>query len=67
MFSDGYRDQFGGPREKKFMLRPFKELLLRIHQLPFDEQHDELEKVLNDWKGYIPQTDDVIVVGFKME
>lgn len=67
MFSDGFRDQFGGPREKKFMLRPFKELLLRIHQLPFDEQHDELEKVLNDWKGYIPQTDDVIVVGFKME
>ncbi|WP_299459407.1 cyclic nucleotide-binding domain-containing protein [uncultured Microscilla sp.] len=67
IFSDGYRDQFGGPREKKFMLKQFKELLLEIHLLPFNEQHDILEKKLNDWRGYIPQTDDVIVIGFKID
>lgn len=66
MFSDGYRDQFGGPMGKKFMLKQFKELLLKIHKLPFDEQHDYLEKVLDDWKGYIPQTDDIIVMGFSI-
>lgn len=66
LFSDGYRDQFGGPRERKFMLKRFKELLLSIHKLPCDEQHEKLEKVIDEWKGYIPQTDDIIVIGFRL-
>ncbi len=67
MFSDGYRDQFGGPKERKFMLNRFKKLLLKIHKLPCDEQQVELQNALDDWMGYkTPQTDDIIVVGFRL-
>lgn len=64
MFSDGYPDQFGGPKEKKFMIKRFKELLISIVNLPVEEQIKELDKTFNNWKGASEQVDDVLVIGF---
>src|SRR5207244_569162 len=67
LFSDGYTDQFGGPENKKFMIKNFKELLLKIHTLPFDEQKSILDKSIEDWKGTREkQLDDVLVMGMKV-
>ena len=65
-FSDGYADQFGGPKGKKFMYKPFRELLLSIHQKPMDEQHDILMKAFEDWRGSMEQVDDVCVIGVRI-
>ncbi len=67
LFSDGYADQFGGEESRKFMIKNFKELLLRIHTLPFDEQKNILETTIEDWKGnHEKQLDDILVMGMKV-
>jgi serine phosphatase RsbU (regulator of sigma subunit) len=67
LFSDGYSDQFGGAESRKFMIKNFKELLLKIHQLPFDEQKTILETTIEDWKGdHEKQLDDILVMGMKV-
>jgi serine phosphatase RsbU (regulator of sigma subunit) len=66
MFSDGYEDQFGGPKHHKFMRKSFKKLLLQIHHLPMDEQKQSLEKTLENWKGNLPQIDDILIIGFSI-
>jgi tetratricopeptide (TPR) repeat protein len=66
IFTDGYADQFGGPKGKKFMYKPFKELLLSIQNLSMDEQKNKLEKQFNDWKGPNEQIDDVCIIGVKL-
>ncbi|HDR89105.1 MAG TPA: hypothetical protein ENN63_05675 [Bacteroidetes bacterium] len=65
MFTDGYVDQFGGPREKKFMYRRFRHLLLTIHKLPMEEQHMILHETIEHWKGDNEQVDDILVIGFR--
>ena len=66
MLSDGYCDQFGGPNDKKFTYKRFRDLLLSVHQKPMYEQHRLLEKTLNDWKGEHEQTDDILVIGIRV-
>lgn len=66
MFTDGYADQFGGTKGKKFMVKQFHDNLKAIHQLNIMEQKKELEKQLNDWKGDFEQVDDVLVIGIKV-
>ncbi|MDX9928988.1 MAG: tetratricopeptide repeat protein [Bacteroidales bacterium] len=66
MFSDGYADQFGGPDNKKFKYTTFKNLLLGIHRLPLKQQKTRLEREFLKWKGSNPQTDDVVVIGFRV-
>ena len=66
LFSDGYPDQFGGPKGKKYMHRPFKEFLKSIHQKPIKEQHQLLENEFLTWLGSYEQTDDVIVMGVRV-
>lgn len=66
MFSDGYADQFGGEKGKKFMVKRFHDHLLMIHQLPVAEQQRELEQVFDNWKGNYEQVDDVLVIGIKL-
>jgi tetratricopeptide (TPR) repeat protein len=66
MFSDGYPDQFGGENKKKYMAKPFRELLLSIHKKPFDKQKEILETTFVEWMGDEPQVDDVLVMGFKV-
>jgi len=66
LFSDGFPDQFGGARDKKFSKRRFKELLLAIEQLSMSEQHVKIEHEFLKWRGDAEQIDDVTVVGFKI-
>ena len=67
LFSDGYRDQFGGPNNTKFMSRKFNDLLLSIHQLPLQEQKEILDKTIEEWRGNQNQTDDILVMGIRLE
>lgn len=66
MFSDGFADQFGGPQNKKFKYTPFKNLLKEIHKLPLSQQKSRLQKEFKKWKGNNQQTDDVVVLGFRV-
>lgn len=66
MFSDGYPDQFGGERNKKFMTKNLKQLLLQITHLSAKEQEGILQSHLQNWKGSFPQIDDIILVGIKL-
>ncbi|MBE9467438.1 MAG: SpoIIE family protein phosphatase [Bacteroidetes bacterium] len=66
IFSDGYADQFGGPKGKKFMYKAFRNLLIEISNEPIDKQEEILNKTINDWKGDLEQIDDIIVIGIKI-
>jgi serine phosphatase RsbU (regulator of sigma subunit) len=68
MYSDGYQDQFGGEKNKKFMSKNLKSLLQTIHKLPFQEQKQVLDKTLFEWKNeaQAAQIDDILVMGFKI-
>jgi serine phosphatase RsbU (regulator of sigma subunit) len=65
LFTDGYADQFGGPKGKKFKYRQLEELLLKVHELPLDLQKRSLQEGFEEWKGKLAQVDDVCVIGFK--
>jgi len=66
LFSDGYADQFGGPKGKKFMYKPFQNLLLKNHNQPMETQKEILDITFEEWKGDREQVDDVIVIGMKI-
>ncbi len=66
LFSDGFADQFGGPKSKKFMYKKFKEILLTNSQKPMPEQKEILEKAINEWIGSNEQIDDITVLGIKI-
>ncbi|HIP32463.1 MAG TPA: hypothetical protein EYG86_06865 [Crocinitomicaceae bacterium] len=66
IFSDGFVDQFGGERGKKFMAKRFRELLISINNKAMEEQKNIIEKAFADWKGDLDQVDDVLVIGFKI-
>jgi serine phosphatase RsbU (regulator of sigma subunit) len=66
LFSDGYIDQKGGPNQKKFMSKRFKNLLLDIHEEPMFDQKIRLEKKLTSWMGNQSQIDDILVVGVRV-
>lgn len=65
LFSDGFADQFGGPMGKKFKYRPFKELLLKIHKIPLEEQKEILINEIAEWKGDLEQVDDILIMGVR--
>lgn len=65
IFSDGFQDQFGGPNNRKFMIKRFRQLLFDIHHKPMATQHQILEETLKEWRGPQKQLDDVLVIGFK--
>lgn len=66
LFSDGYADQFGGPNNKKFRYKNFRELLINIHHKPLSEQRTILEETFLNWKGEEDQVDDIMVMGLKL-
>jgi serine phosphatase RsbU (regulator of sigma subunit) len=66
ILTDGYTDQFGGERGRKFLLKNFKELVFSIHKKPMEEQRAILEEQFYKWKGEEDQIDDVLVIGFKL-
>jgi len=67
IFTDGYHDQFGGPQGRKFMTKNFRDLLYEIHNMPMEEQKNILELVINEWMGDNEQTDDILIIGFKLD
>lgn len=67
IYSDGYQDQFGGELNKKFMKTEFRNLLFKIHKEEYEQQKEILDKTLLEWRGNQKQTDDVLVIGFKVE
>jgi len=64
--TDGYADQFGGPRGKKFKYKQLQELLLKNHELHMKKQEEVLDEILEQWKGGLEQVDDILVVGIKI-
>ncbi len=66
LFSDGYADQFGGPKGKKFMVGNFRKILLGISNLPINEQKNILHNTFINWQNTQEQVDDVLVMGLKI-
>jgi ligand-binding sensor domain-containing protein/serine phosphatase RsbU (regulator of sigma subunit) len=66
MTSDGYADQFGSKDVKKFKSVNVKRILSEIWNLPVQVQKERLEKEFMDWKGDLPQVDDIMFIGTKI-
>jgi serine phosphatase RsbU (regulator of sigma subunit) len=66
LYTDGYADQFGGPKGKKFKYRQLDELLLTNHQLPLQEQAHQLDETFENWRGTLEQVDDVCIIGIRL-
>ena len=66
LFSDGFHDQFGGSKGKKYKTKQLKNKFLEIHKEPLLEQKNILHKEFLTWRGDIEQIDDVCVIGLKL-
>jgi len=64
--TDGFPDQFGGVKGKKFMSKQLKEILISISFLPMQEQKQKLQEVFVNWKGNLEQVDDVCLIGIRV-
>ncbi len=67
LFSDGYIDQFGGPKGRKFMKKNFKRFLLEMQDYPMNKQKELMEQNLKSWMGQSPQIDDILVMGIRTD
>ncbi|WP_170227993.1 two-component regulator propeller domain-containing protein [Vicingus serpentipes] len=67
IFTDGFQDQFGGEKGKKFKPANFKKLLLSIQQESMNKQHEIINEAFENWMGDLEQLDDVCVIGVKIE
>ena len=65
MYSDGYQDQFGGPKNKKYTPERLKDKIIELQNLKLSEQNKALEHEIEEWKGNTNQIDDILVVGIK--
>ena len=65
LFTDGYADQFGGPKGKKFKYKSFKNLILGLNDRPPNEIQDMLDLTFENWRDDLEQVDDVCVMGIK--
>ncbi len=65
-FTDGFADQFGGPRGKKFKYKQLKETLVMISADSMEIQQSSLEKRFEDWRGNLEQVDDVMIIGIRV-
>jgi serine phosphatase RsbU (regulator of sigma subunit) len=66
IFSDGYVDQFGGEKGKKFKAKAFRELLLSIQSQPMEKQKTIIDESFETWRGNLEQIDDVCVIGVRL-
>ncbi len=66
LFTDGYADQFGGARGKKFKYKQLEEKLMAISGNSMEDQKDTLDKTFTEWKGKLEQVDDVCIIGIKI-
>ncbi|MDO9186807.1 MAG: tetratricopeptide repeat protein [Bacteroidia bacterium] len=66
LYSDGYADQFGGPKGKKFKYKQLEDLIVANTQLPMNDQKEILKNHFTEWKGSLEQIDDVCVFGVRV-
>ena len=66
LYSDGFSDQFGGDKSKKYKLANFKRFLLSISDKNMDEQQQLISDEFDNWKGNLEQLDDVCVMGVRV-
>ncbi len=66
MSSDGYADQFGGDKGKKFMVKRYNELLQSVYSKEMKQQAEILENTIESWRGDYQQVDDILVIGLKL-
>jgi serine phosphatase RsbU (regulator of sigma subunit) len=66
IFTDGFQDQFGGDRGKKYKISKLRNLILMMDQKSMAEQHQLISEEFNEWKGDFEQVDDVCVFGVKI-
>ncbi|MDF2453160.1 MAG: protein serine/threonine phosphatase [Bacteroidota bacterium] len=66
LFTDGYADQFGGPKGKKFKYKSMQEKLINLYDKPLETQKNELATIFDEWKGNLEQVDDVCVIGIRI-
>jgi PAS domain S-box-containing protein len=64
IFTDGYADQFGGDKNKKYSTAKFKELLIKNSNQPFQTQEQNCKQEHHQWKNNLEQVDDILVIGF---
>jgi phosphoserine phosphatase RsbU/P len=64
--TDGFQDQFGGPKNTKFLSRNYRDLLVTTHPLSMEKQKSVLDEKFREWKGDGRQTDDVLIVGIEI-
>jgi serine phosphatase RsbU (regulator of sigma subunit) len=65
IFSDGFADQFGGPKQKKFMSVQLRETLVSMSGIPMIKQGERLNEIFEEWRGNSPQIDDVTMIGVR--
>ncbi len=63
LFTDGYADQFGGEKGKKFKYKQLEELLLASSNSSIVEQKNQLDSAFMKWKGNLEQVDDICIIG----
>ena len=66
LYTDGFADQFGGPKGKKFKYKQLNELLLSLKDQPLPEQKQIIESTFKNWRGNLEQVDDVLIAGIKI-
>lgn len=67
LYTDGFHDQFGGEKGKKYKVGRFQNLLLQIHQEEMALQSTIINRTLNDWMdGRYEQVDDILIIGFRV-
>ena len=66
-FTDGFADQFGGEKGKKFKYKPFKRFLIELQTKPMKVQEQLISTTFENWRGQLEQIDDVCIIGVKFE
>jgi serine phosphatase RsbU (regulator of sigma subunit) len=66
LFTDGYADQFGGEKGKKFKHKNLETLLSEINSKPDSEKREALNTAFENWRGQLEQVDDVTIVGINL-
>lgn len=67
LITDGYPDQFGGPKGKKFKHKQLETLLISVCTESLEQQHQVLSDRLHQWKGDLEQVDDICVIGIRID
>ncbi|MBK6522442.1 MAG: SpoIIE family protein phosphatase [Sphingobacteriaceae bacterium] len=66
LYTDGFADQFGGPKGKKFKYKELNDLILKNSQMQLEQQSNKLLNQFFSWKGDLEQVDDVLIIGMRL-